>query len=151
MKGPAGGKKVKGFDAVVSKSDPRPRIPEGKYEAVCIKVEVSSYLANEKRLYLHFQIITDEHMGVKIFGIYNYSYKSFPRGSKYYTDWSIANGALPKRADRMTTRVFKGKAFLVKVRDAIPRYDDGTPKPKMFRYSVVDRVIERLTGQDTFY
>lgn len=144
-------KREKDLNSISPKTNPLPQIPKGKYEAVCIKTDVSKYLGKEKRLYLHFKIIAGEYSETKIFGIYNYNYKSFPRGSKYYTDWSIANGALPRRADRMSTRIFKGKVFLVKIRDAIPRYDDGTPKPEMFHYSVVDRIMERLTGQCTSY
>lgn len=127
------------------KSNPLPWIPEGNYEAVCTKAEVSKYLGTEKKLYLHFRIIAGGYAETEIFGVYNFKYKSFPRGSKYYTDWAIANGALPSRKDRMSTKVFMDKVMLVKVRDVMPKYDDGTPKPEMFRYSIVDRIIERLT------
>ncbi len=128
------------------KTDPLPRIPEGEYEAVCFKVESKPYRGSEKRLYLHFKIVDGTNQGTKLFATYNIKYKSFPRASKYYTDWSIANGSLPKRRDRMPGMVFKEKLFCVKVRDARPTYDDGTIKPDMFRYSVVDRIIEILSG-----
>ncbi len=146
MKEQGESKRGKGLDGIGPKTNPLPRIPEGEYEAVCTEAKVSLYLGKELRLYLHFKIIAGEHEGKKIRGNYNFDYKVFPTASKYYTDWSIANGALPRRRDRMTPRIFIGKAFLVKVRDAIPRYEDRTPKPEMFRYSVVDRIIERLTG-----
>lgn len=128
------------------KSDPRPRIPEGDYEAVCFKAESKPYRGSEKRLYLHFEIIDGPYQGTKLFATYNVKYKSFPIASKYYTDWSIANEALPRRRDRMSATVFKDKLFHVKVRDVKPTYEDGTHKPDMFHYSVVDRIIEKLAG-----
>lgn len=131
-----------GFKA---KAEPRPRIPKGEYEAVCIKKDISIYLGSEKKLYLHFQIIEGNHQGVKLFAAYKY-YKPFPTGSKYYTDWSIANSGLPRRRDKMSPRVFLNKLFLVRVKDAMPRYEDRTPKPDMFRYSVIDRIIEKVIG-----
>lgn len=128
------------------KTDPLPRIPEGEYEAVCFKVEVSRYLGSEKKLYVHFRIINGEYQGTELFETLNFNYKSFPRGSKYYTDWSIANGKLPIRKDKMSPKVFKEKAFLVKVRDVKPKHEDGTTKPEIFWYSVIDRIIEKVAG-----
>jgi hypothetical protein len=46
----------------------------------------------------------------------------------------------------MSPQVFKNKIFLVKVRDAKPKYGDGTYKPEMFVYSVVDRIISVSAG-----
>jgi hypothetical protein len=46
----------------------------------------------------------------------------------------------------MSPDVFLHKIFLVKVRDVIPKYDDGIPKPEMFVYSVVDKIIEKSAG-----
>ena len=128
------------------KDGPLPRIPAGEYEAQCFKTEKKPFLGSEKKLYLHFIIIDGEHQGIKLFGVYNVNYKSFPKASKYYTDWAIANEGLPTRRERMSQNIFKNKVFLVKVRDTIPKYDDGKPKPEMFRYSVVDRIIEKLAG-----
>lgn len=136
--------KQKDLDDLGAKEDPLPQIPAGDYEAVCVKTERSDYLGKEKRLYIHFQIIDGEYIGTKLYAVYNIKYKVFSTATKYYTDWSIANGALPKRRDRMTAKVFKDKPFLVKVRDTAPKYEDGTLKPKMFRRSIIDRIIERL-------
>ena len=127
------------------KTNPLPRIPEGEYEAVCIRAEKSRYLKDDKRLYLHFQIINGEYEGTRLYEVFNINYKSFPKGCKYYTDWSISNGGLPSRRDKMSSRIFLQKVFMIKVRDATPKYSDGTPKPMMFHYSVVDRITERIT------
>lgn len=128
------------------KSDPLSWIPEGEYDAVCIKVEKSRYLGSEKRLYVHFQIVDGEYQETQLFETFNINYQSFPRRSKYYTDWSIANGGLPKRRDRMSPKIFLKKVFRVKVRDVKPLYEDGKAKPEMFKYSVVDRIVEKVTG-----
>lgn len=126
-------------------SDPFPLIPEGEYEAACVKHEHSRYLAKEKRLYLHYQIISGEFEATKLFQAFNYNYKSFSRASKYYVEWSLANKALPRRRDKMSPRVFLNKAFKVKVVTVKPKHGDGTVKPEMFHYSKVDRIIEVLT------
>jgi hypothetical protein len=126
-------------------SDPRPFVPEGNYEAVCVKFEVKKYLGSEKKLYLHYEIMQGVHIGTKLFQAINYKYRSFPKASKYYTEWTVANGALPQRRDKMSPRIFKDRAFLVKVKTSKPKYDDGEFKSELFHYSIVERIIEVLT------
>ncbi|MHC4277806.1 MAG: hypothetical protein ACYSTI_10870 [Planctomycetota bacterium] len=128
------------------KDDPRPHIPAGEYEAECIKAEKKPYLGGEKRLYVHFRITYGEHQGITLFAVYNFNYTSFSERTKYYTDWSVANEGRPAKKDSMSPDVFLHKIFLVKVRDVIPKYDDGIPKPEMFVYSVVDKIIEKSAG-----
>ncbi len=131
---------------LVPKDNPFPHIPEGEYEAEYVKAEKKPYLGSENKLYVHYRIIDGKYQGTTLFVVYNFKYTSFPRGSKYYTDWSIANGGLPTRSDKMSPNIFKNKVLLVKVRDVEPKYDDGTPKPEMFHYSVVDRIIRKSAG-----
>lgn len=126
-------------------ADPWPFIPAGIYEAVCIKQEPSKYLACERRLYLHYQITSGEFMAIKLFQPINFKYKHFPRGSKYYTEWSLANKALPKRRDKMSPNVFLNKAYKIKVTTVRRKYPDGTFMPEMFNYSKVERIVEVLT------
>ena len=131
------------------KDNPRPRIPEDVYEAVCFKTEESSFREKEKRLYVHYRIISGEFEGVELYQTFNFIYKyskgGFPRGSKYYKEWSKANRSLPDRNDKMTPRVFKNNVFKVKVRFTNPKEDDGSAMDDIFRYSVVDIIIEVLT------
>lgn len=126
-------------------SDPRPLIPEGNYEAVCIKCEVKKYLAKGKKLYLHYQIINSEYAGTVLFEPINYNYKSFSSATKYYTEWTVASGRRPQRRDKMSHSVFKDRAFLVKVKTAKPKYNDGAFKPDTLHYSIVDRIVEVYT------
>ncbi|MGR3296152.1 MAG: hypothetical protein ACUZ8A_08005 [Candidatus Bathyanammoxibius sp.] len=128
------------------KASPRPRIPEGECEAYCFDVRKSKYLGNEKRLYVWYRITEGKYEGTELFCSYNINYKSFSTNTKYYTDWCIASGRLPTRGDRMSPQVFKNKVFLVKVREAKPKYDDGTYKPEIFWYSVVDRIASVSAG-----
>ena len=137
-------KKKDAFDAR-PKDDPFPRIPTGEYEAQCVKVETSIYRGRQKKRFLHFKIIEGPYQGTILFGVYNY-YARVPSASTYYTDWCIASGRLPTRGDRMSPQVFKNKIFLVKVRDAKPKYGDGTCKPEILWYSVVDRIISVSAG-----
>lgn len=138
-------KNEKEFKCAGPKEDPRPLIPEGSYEAVCIKHEISPYLGKGKKLFLTYQIIQGEYMGIKLFQAINHNYNAFSPSTKYYTEWTIANGDMPKRKDKMTPRIFKDKAFLVKVKTTKPKYEDGEYKPEKFHYSTVERIIEVLT------
>lgn len=126
------------------KDAPRPHIPEGEYEAVCIEKNIAPYKNHGDKLYLKYEILSGEHKGTILFRAINFEYDSFSLNTDYYTEWSLANGAPPKRIDRMTPRVFLNKSFLIKVRNAKPKYDDGTEKDEMFQYSVVDRIIKLI-------
>lgn len=128
----------------VAKDDYIPLIKDGNYEAICFKAEKADYLGSEKRLYLHFRLMNCEFSGAELFCAYNFKYETFSKHTKYYTDWSIANGGVPKRKDRMSSRAFLEKKFLVKVLRVIPCYDNGDLKPKIFHYSKVDRIIQTL-------
>ncbi len=139
-------KKRNNILGVRPKDDPLPRIPAGNYEVQSFKVEKRPYLSGERKLYVHYRIIDGEYQGTELFCSYNFNYRAFPKGSKYYTDWSIANEGRPTRRDKMSPNIFRNKIFCVKVRDAEPKYGDGKPKPEMFHYSVVDRIEEKLAG-----
>ena len=128
-----------------AKDDPRPYIPDGKYEAQCIDVELSNYRGSQKKLYLHFKIIEGPHQGTKLFEVCNY-YERVPRGSKYYKQWPIANGGLPTKSDSMSPKVFLNKIFRVEVRTVTPKHDDGKPLPEMYLYSVVDKILAKSAG-----
>lgn len=64
--------------------------------------------------------------------------------SKYRRYWSLANGSKPRRADRMTARVFLNKIFLARV-DYTEKTYDGGQHNSVSRNSVV-RDLVRVTG-----
>ena len=64
---------------------------------------------------------------------------------KYYKQWSIAAGRRPDKRERMVFGVFKNRLFRIRVRD-VERDSNGQPSPDVLKYSVVDRIVEPLTG-----
>ena len=115
-----------------------PTIPEGIYEAQCIKHEYGCSFGR-KVLFLHWQIVTQgEQFGSVLFQALNVNYKRFSMGTSYYKTWCIANKARPKRGDRMSPKVFKKKVF--SVRAVLVHKDDD-----LFRYSKIAEVKDCLT------
>jgi hypothetical protein len=73
--------------------------------------------------------------------------KKWPASSKYTRAWIVAAGRKPERADRLTTKVFEGKRFRVRVR-VVEHDRHRHPLSPEQRYSVIDDVLERLSPGD---
>jgi hypothetical protein len=120
-------------------------VPEGKYEAIVIRIERGEFY-RRKKLYIWFQIVEQgNENGKEVFMPFN-MYKRITRGSKYYAAWLIANKSQkPKKNDRMSPKIFKGKVFSIKVRTVITgsKNDVLTGGEK---YSVVDEILELCVG-----
>ena len=67
----------------------------------------------------------------------------WPTSSKYTRAWITAAGHKPKRADRLTPKVFEGKLFKVRVR-VVEQNGRKQPLAPDQRYSVIDDVLECL-------
>ena len=94
-----------------------PAIPDGEYQAAFIKAE-KKRMWGQQKVFLLFQIITaGEYFNVKLFLACNVPNK-LTISSKYYRAWVVAAGRRPARweAQRMTPKVFRGKAFRVQIR-----------------------------------
>ena len=131
----------------------RPLIPEGRYNAQCIRCERSQSHHNSLKLFLTFKIIDGEHMGKELFMAINLidsrtkkPFRKIPAGSKYYKNWTIANHNMRQnRQDRMSPKIFQNAIFEIQVRTVKPRYPDGKDElPEGFQYSVADFLIRRL-------
>ncbi|UVT19825.1 MAG: hypothetical protein H8K03_18890 [Nitrospira sp.] len=70
----------------------------------------------------------------------------FSLSSKYLQQWSIAAGKRPSRRDRLTTKIFRGKVFLARVRTVTTGHD-GRERDVAWHYSVIDSLIEVRAGQ----
>jgi hypothetical protein len=130
------------------RDNPRPLIPEGIYEAVCISFDDSFCFGKCRKLFLAFKIITQgPHLGTELFMAFNMAYNGkIAAGSKYYKTWCMANNwQKPTRNAIMSPRIFKNKIFEVKVRTTQPKHN-GAAMPKDFHYSVVDSIIKVNTG-----
>jgi hypothetical protein len=125
-----------------------PFLPDGSYQAQCIRYDEKFLMGKSRKLFLSFRIVDPgEHHGLEIFQAYNIPYdrKTKP-GSKYYKTWVIVNGyRKPSRNAQMSPRLFVNKIFRVKTRTVKPLHN-GKPMPQHFWYSVVDYIIEIVAG-----
>jgi len=126
-----------------------PAIPSGDhYEVVFVKAERVRMWGQEK-VFLWFKLITAGSWFEEEFFM---ACTVAPKGRwtpsyKYWCAWVLANGKRPKRNDRMSTIVFRAKVFRVRFRTVMKtaKQTDRTPAQ---RYSVIDELLDRLTGND---
>lgn len=134
------------------KHDCFPFIPEGIYEVILVEIDRSKrgFGPGETRTFFRWEISDmGPHHGTIVFQSFK-DYKSYGSRSKYYHDWVIATGRRPTKREKMKPHVFKGKVFRALVRMVKPVYQLGPLKgqemPPAFHYSVVDSLIEKVTG-----
>ena len=130
----------------VFKEEYRPLIPNGVYEAQCVKYDASFCLGKARKLFLHFKILEHgEHYNAKVFMAFNMPYDgAIKQGSKYFKTWVMVNGwRRPSRNAMMSPRLFKNKIFKVRTRTCKPMHN-GSEMPRDFWYSVVDEIVEVL-------
>lgn len=133
---------------LVCDDDYKPLIPNGIYEAQCIKYDNAFVLGKTRKTFLNFKIIgSGDHQGKIIFLAYNMPYNSrIKTGSKYYKDWCMVNGwQKPSRNAKMSARLFLNKIYKVKTRTVKPKHNEKE-MPESFWYSVVDKIIEVVAG-----
>ncbi len=130
-----------------------PLIPDGEYEAACFRVEGPKTVFGPKswRIFLYFRIIGGEYHDVEIFFPLNFAdkhgnkCKKIPVGSKLYHAISIAYGGRKPPGNLKNLGIFRGSLFRIRTK-TITKNQDQTEKPTDLRYSVVDCLVERLTG-----
>jgi hypothetical protein len=130
-------------------SDDRPLIPDGIYEAQCYAYDNGFCLGKTRKTFLKFKILTPgEHFQKEIFMAFNMPYDGkIKSGSKYYKTWCKVNGwQKPSRNAKMSPRLFINKIYKIKTRTVNPPQPNGEEMPEDFWYSVVDSIIEVLTG-----
>ena len=127
--------------------NPRPLIPEGFYEAACIKCD-TAYFCRSPKLFLHFEIIeSDLHSGVKLFMPFSMppDGKLTP-GRKYYKAWIRVKGCKqPSRNATMSPKMFLNKLYKIKVK-TVKTMDKAGELPGL-KYSLVEYIVEALTGK----
>jgi len=127
----------------------RPLIPEGKYEAQCIKIEKGYSHSSSRKIFLHFKIVDWMNFDDPpvIFMAMNDPGRKVSVGTKYYQNWVIANGnRLPIRKDRMSPKIFLDGMFEVYVETVKPKFPDKEERPDCFHYSKVQYIKRRLAG-----
>ena len=122
------------------------RIPEGIYDAICFKTETAMGFGGSRKIYFKFRIYGGEHDGVELFMVCNFPKTKIGKRYKYFDQWMLALGRHPSKGERLSPKIFRNRLFKILVRDTKPRFSNGKFKPDIFKYSVVDSIIEALTG-----
>ncbi len=128
-----------GSTAPVADGD-RLRIPVGDYRTVCYKTRSVPSYRGSRKLVFYFRIVEGEHAGTELSMYCNYPRGKLTPSHKLYRQWALAIGRRPSKNERFAQRVFRGKMYLVLVRDAKPVFSDGSPHPEFLTYSVVDTI-----------
>ena len=123
-----------------------PRIKKGLYDAVCFKTEIGPAWGGRRNLYFRFRIIEGEFMDVELFMTCPYPKGKLSSNFKYYKQWMLAAGRPPHKREFLKRKVFKNRAFRIIVRDTRRKFDTGKEYPDFMQYSVVDSIVEPLTG-----
>ncbi len=126
-------------------------IPEGKYTVGFLRAE-RKWLWGREKIFLWFQILDcGDFQGEELYLACNAPIKrkrgKMPSSNKYYQLWVLSAGRKPDRFDRMSTKVFQGKVFLVQVRNVITNAKNVT-RPQLLQYSVIDSLLETLTESE---
>ncbi|MCP4582401.1 MAG: hypothetical protein GY839_12375 [candidate division Zixibacteria bacterium] len=121
-------------------------IPEGEYDAVCCKTEAALSFGGARKIFIKFRIHDGKHDGTELFMACNYPRGKIKPRLKYYQQWMLATGRRPNKREKLAPKVFPRRMYKVLVRDTKPKFANGKPKPDIFRYSVVDTIIEAQTG-----
>ena len=121
------------------------RIPEGHYDAICIRSEYGPSFGGQKKLYLTFRIIDGEYTDVELV-MYCNKPSTLKITHKLHKQWCYAIAGHPKPGERFNKNIFKNKAYKVLVTNAHGKLKDGTPEPDFMKYSKVDSIIEPIAG-----
>ena len=117
------------------------------YEAEFLRCELKKNWDGSPvaKIFMHFAIrVAGEPIPYELYMACNGPRgKKWPASSKYTRAWIIAAGRTPKRADRLTPKVFEGKLFKVRVR-VVEQNSRKQPLAPDQRYSVIDDVLECL-------
>ncbi len=142
----AQGKEVNQNDEPVADS-PRPRIEPEDYKAICYGTDYGKAWGNERRMYVLFRIIEGRYDGTELFMACRCPKgKKITNRYKLYKQWSRAMGRLPHKGEHLTGKAFVGKMFKVRVRYNNAKTVDNEPEPDFLQYSLVDHIVETLTG-----
>jgi hypothetical protein len=122
---------------------PYPRFEPGEYDARCLAARIyqdPGFKAWKCRL--EYELFP---MCERVFGFFNLGRADKPcagRRSEYRRVWIIANGDQPKNRQRLSSRVFEGKIFRVRIDDTVKRSDGRDHAPAEV-YSTVKEILNR--------
>src|ERR1041385_3983925 len=127
----------------VCKSDPYPRLAPGEYLMRCLAAACypdPQYKRGVCRLAFSSPLV---HEGVTVYGFINLGDGTWCLGrrTRYWRAWTLANGAQPRRGQKMTARIFVNKWFKVSIGDVV-KDADGKDHSSAQVYSTVHEILE---------
>lgn len=127
-----------------------PLVPEGEHwEAGMVRAERGNVAGREKAFVIFRLTTPGDYFGVELFMSCTIpAHGRWARSSKFYMAWLMAAGKEPTRRDRLSTRIFAGKLFRVRVR-TVKRTWQNAPLPPHLQYSIIDCLLEVVAGGST--
>jgi hypothetical protein len=124
-----------------------PLVPSGNYIVSFLHAEKKWLWGKRLKVFLHFEIISPEAFaGVRLFMAANVPQKNNWRvGYKFFRAWTMASGRRPKRRDRLSTKVFRNKYFIARVK-VVEKTAKGTMRSEAAKYSLIDELLEVEAG-----
>ena len=138
------GRGVSVLDGPICESDPYPRHEPGEYEVRCTEAKIYPD-PRFRRLVCRLRCVLMIDPEREVFCFLNLGTGGKPkagRGSKYRRAWVIANGAVPRKRQVLSARVFVNKIFLVRV-GTVEKNMDGTEHLEQERYSTIQEILSR--------
>lgn len=126
------------FDALLP-----PLLPPGDHYVVSfVRAEQKWLWGKRLKLFMHFKIVSPtDHAGTALFLAANVAHDGkWGIGFKFYRLWALAAGYRPKRKDRLSTSVFRGKYFRARVK-TIEVSSKNTKRPSGAQYSIIDELL----------
>ncbi len=120
------------------------RVAEGLYQAIAVRHQGPEWVRAFSRwsLLVEFELLDD---GARVCAFYNMG--NDPKGpvparrGNYFAAWTLANGDLPRKGERMTPDVFlEGQVYTVNVKDC-RRNAKEQEKADAEIYSVVSEIV----------
>ena len=122
------------------------RIPPVEYKAVCYATNTGISFGGRLSLYVQFRICGGEYDGVEVPMICTLPKGKLRQRFKLFVQWALVLGRAPYKGEKFKASVFKNKMYRILVRDTKCVFPNRKPKPKFLQYSVVDTIIETITG-----
>ena len=120
------------------------RVAEGRYQAIAMRHQGPEWVRNFSRwsLLVEFELLDD---GSRVCAFYNMgSDPKAPvsaRRGNYFAAWTLANGEMPRKGERMTADIFlEGQVYTVVVKDC-RRNAKEQEKADAEIYSVVSEIV----------
>jgi hypothetical protein len=108
---------------------------------------MQTYQRGRKKLYLWFQLVTPgQWEGREFFMVCNVPANGrWGPSHKFWNAYVLAFGEQPRRRDRMSTAVFRGKVFRARFRKVLFDYRQRKRTLEQ-QYSVIDVLLEKVAG-----